>query len=86
MSKNPINYPVSGEPPEARARLGDRPGVQRLTVNRAEAASMLGISERLLWTWTNAGQIPHVRIGARVLYPVEALRQWLDDQTQARDR
>jgi len=86
MSKKSTNQSVSGEPPEAGARPGDHNEVQRLTVSRAEAALMLGISERLLWTWTNAGQIPHVRIGARVLYPVEALRQWLDDQTQARDR
>jgi excisionase family DNA binding protein len=41
---------------------------------------MLGISERLLWTWTHAGTIPHVRIGSRVLYPVEQLRQWLSQQ------
>jgi hypothetical protein len=38
---------------------------------------MLGISERLLWTWTNMKRIPHVRIGARVLYPVHLLREWL---------
>jgi excisionase family DNA binding protein len=49
----------------------------RLTVSRAEAARMLGISERLLWTWTKSGLIPHVRIGTRVLYPVEQLRAWL---------
>lgn len=48
-----------------------------LAVGRRAAAVMLGISERLLWTWTNAGTIPHVRIGVRVLYPVEALRAWL---------
>lgn len=58
----------------------------RLTVNRKEAAAMLGISERLLWTWTNAGHVPHVRIGARVLYPIEALRQWLDEQTSGNGR
>lgn len=50
----------------------------RLTVNRQEAAVMLGISERLLWTWTKSGMIPHVRIGTRVLYPVEQLRIWLN--------
>lgn len=55
---------------------------ERLTVNRREAAAMLGISERLLWTRTNAGEIPHVRIGSRVLYPVDELKQWLSDQTQ----
>jgi excisionase family DNA binding protein len=54
--------------------------LDRLSVNRREAAAMLGISERLLWTWTNAGTIPHVRIGTRVLYPVEQLRLWLSKQ------
>lgn len=52
----------------------------RLAVSRREAALMLGISERLLWTWTNAGAIPHIRIGSRVLYPVEQLRRWICQQ------
>lgn len=52
-----------------------------LAVNRRTAAAMLGISERLLWTWTNSGRVPHARIGARVLYPVELLRAWLRKQT-----
>ncbi|MFA6044469.1 MAG: helix-turn-helix domain-containing protein [Phycisphaerales bacterium] len=51
-----------------------------LAVGRVEAAAMLGISERLLWTWTKSGLIPHVRIGSRVLYPVEQLRIWLNKQ------
>lgn len=54
----------------------------RLEVGRAEAAEMLGISERLLWTWTNAGSIPHVRIGARALYPVDELRRWLEQHAR----
>ncbi len=58
----------------------------RLTVNRQEAAVMLGISERLLWTMTNAGKIPHVRIGTRVLYPVDALCEWLEQQTNGNGR
>jgi excisionase family DNA binding protein len=57
-----------------------------LAVNRREAAAMLGISERLLWTWTNTGTIPHVRIGTRVLYPVEQLRQWLERQASPSGR
>lgn len=61
------------------------PTQNRLTVNRSEAAALLGISERLLWTWTNAGRIPHLRIGARVLYPLDGLRQWLEEQTQSSD-
>ncbi len=54
---------------------------ERLTINRREAAEMLGISERLLWTLTNAGEVPHLRLGSRVLYPVEALRQWIEERT-----
>jgi excisionase family DNA binding protein len=57
--------------------------VPRLAVGRREAASMLSISERLLWTWTNAGIIPHVRLGTRVLYPVDRLREWLAQQATA---
>ena len=56
----------------------NKPTPAALAVSRREAAAMLGISERLLWTWTNASKIPHVRIGTRVLYPVEQLRRWLD--------
>lgn len=64
------------------AQNPERGGTEKLTVNRREAATMLGISERLLWTWTNAGEIPHVRIGTRVLYPVNTLREWLEDQAR----
>lgn len=56
-------------------------GSSKLTVSRRDAAQMLGISERLLWTWTKAGHIPHLRIGTRVLYPVEQLRRWLNERT-----
>lgn len=59
---------------------------ERLAVGRKEAAEMLGISERLLWTWTNAKTIPHVRIGTRVLYPVEELRRWLEDRARNNSR
>ncbi len=58
----------------------------RLTVNRREAAQMLGISERLLWTLTNAGEVPHIRLGARVLYPVKALNEWIEERTSGSDR
>ena len=47
---------------------------------------MLGISERLLWTWTNAKTIPHVRIGTRVLYPVAQLRSWLEERAKTNSR
>jgi excisionase family DNA binding protein len=50
-----------------------------LAMRPREAAAALGISERLLWEWTNRGEIPHVRIGKAILYPVDVLRRWLDE-------
>jgi len=47
-----------------------------------EAAKALGVSERTLWTWTRQRAIPHVRRGKTILYPVDMLRRWLDEQTK----
>lgn len=48
-------------------------------LNAREAARFLGISLRTLFTWTNRKEdaIPHLRIGSRVLYPLELLREWI---------
>lgn len=48
-----------------------------------EAAAALGVSERTLWTWMHQGDVPHVRRGKTVLYRVESLRRWLEDQAAA---
>ncbi len=45
-----------------------------------EAARALGIGERLLWSKTNAGEIPHLRIGRAIVYPVGMLQDWLAEQ------
>jgi excisionase family DNA binding protein len=50
----------------------------RLSLRPREAARALGISERSLWTLTKANEVPHTRLGKSVLYPVDALRRWLD--------
>lgn len=53
-----------------------------LAMRPREAAKALGISERLLWDWTNKGVVPHVRLGKAILYPVDSLREWLKKQAQ----
>jgi excisionase family DNA binding protein len=53
-----------------------------LAMRPREAAKALGISERLLWEWTNQGVVPHVRLGKRIVYPVDSLREWLRQQAQ----
>lgn len=53
---------------------GGHPARQALEI---AAARMLSISTRTLWKLTSRGEIPCVRVGRRVLYEVEQLRQWL---------
>lgn len=54
-----------------------------LAVRPRQAAALLGISERTLWSWTKDGIIPAVRVGRLVLYPVEQLRAWLHERSAA---
>lgn len=58
------------------APLGDT----RLALRPAEAARMLGLGERKLWSMTRQGLLPHLRCGRAILYPVEQLKTWLAEQ------
>ncbi|MEW4564872.1 helix-turn-helix domain-containing protein [Bremerella sp. JC770] len=53
-----------------------------ILVGADKAAPLLSISRRLLWTLTQAGEIPHTRIRNRVLYSPRKLREWIDRQSQ----
>lgn len=64
----------------ANKHVENTPAEAKLAVSAREAAAMLGISERLLWTWTRSGKVPHLRLGVRVLYPVDLLRAWINEQ------
>lgn len=56
----------------------------RLAMRPKEAAKALGIGERLLWSMTNRGEIPHLKLGKAVLYPVLELQRWLSERAQKR--
>jgi len=56
---------------------GNKPETPCLALRPREAAKALGISERLLWEWTDRGEVPHIRLGKAILYPVDSLRDWL---------
>lgn len=45
-----------------------------------EAADLLRISERTLWTLTQQGSIPSVRVGRSVRYDQSDLAEWIDSQ------
>lgn len=53
-----------------------------LLVDRKEASRLLNLSLRKLDAATKAGRIPCVRIGRRVLYSVDALREWISEQSR----
>jgi excisionase family DNA binding protein len=53
----------------------------RLTLRPAEAATVLGVSDRTLRAMLPA--LPHFRVGTMVLIPVEGLRQWVSDRAHA---
>lgn len=55
-----------------------------LALRPREASSSLGVSERTLWEWTQRGDVPHIRRNKTILYPVDALRRWLDEQATAK--
>ncbi len=44
-----------------------------------EAAALLGVSKWLLLQQTKRGQIPHKRIGRRLLYSRARLLEWLSE-------
>ena len=55
-------------------------GAVRLLLSIREAAGLLGVCERTIWTLTKERQLPHVRIGRRVLFSRKALHEWIAQQ------
>jgi len=56
----------------------------KLAVDVRDAARMLSISERALWSLTSPrGPVPAVRLGRSVRYGVRALEEWLAAQQNA---
>ena len=47
----------------------------RLAVSMREAAGMLSISERSVWTLVNRGELRSFRVGRSVRIPIDALRE-----------
>ena len=60
--------------------MTDRAPVERLALRPKEAAEALGLSERKLRELTP--ELPHIRRGGVILYPVGALERWLEDQAR----
>jgi excisionase family DNA binding protein len=52
--------------------------IEPLTVSLATAARLLGVSDRHIRSHLH--EIPHIRLGGRLLFQVESLRRWLADR------
>ena len=52
----------------------------RLALTLSESARALGISERHLRSCLH--EIPHTRIGRRIIIPVDTLREWLNERVR----
>lgn len=53
---------------------------EKLAYNSKEAAAALGVSLPTFYDLSNRADFPVVRVGRRVLVPVEGLRAWLEKE------
>ncbi len=57
-----------------------RTGEDRLYLSIREVADRLRVTSARAYQMAQAGVLPHVRRGRRVLIPVEAWRRWIDQE------
>ena len=55
---------------------------QPLLISPRDAAQALGISERTLWTITQRGDLPHLKIGRLVRYSITDVQNWIEQTKQ----
>lgn len=53
----------------------------RLAVNAHELSRLTGLSTDTIYTLKSQGRVPYIKIGRRVLFPVNAIEKWLDENT-----
>lgn len=53
--------------------------IEKGVYNRKETAVYLGMAENTLLKLLNNGTIPHIRAGRRILVPIKALDEWLNN-------
>ena len=56
-----------------------KPPVEKLALNVDEVSELLGISPRLVFKLTKEKKLPHKKLGKRLVYPLAAIRRYLDD-------
>ena len=59
-----------------------KPEAVKVLLSFKEAAAALGVSVGTVTKMRKKGEIKHVRIGVRVLFPVADLKRWIDEHTE----
>ena len=54
----------------------------QLAVSVKQAAKLIGVGKNTMYAAVAAGDVPHVKVGRRILIPVARLEQWLEENTQ----
>jgi len=73
------------EPPSSGAAGATSVSHERLTLTVEEAAAALGISRAFAYEAVTRNQIPHIRIGRRILVPRAALQRMLDGLEESKE-
>jgi len=63
---------------DALERLQNLRYETKWTVDVEEAAQLLGIDKNTVYEYCRQKQIPHIKLGKRILIPTLALMKWLE--------
>ena len=66
-------------------RANEMPRRPALLLTAQQTAGALAISPRKLWGMTASGEIPHIRLGRCVRYPLDDLQFWIAEQKKGGD-
>lgn len=53
--------------------------VERSTITVKEVAKYIGISHDMVYKMVRQRQIPHIRIGSRIIFKIDSIDAWLDE-------
>ena len=55
---------------------------EKLCYTAQELSVQLGLSLSKVRLMTRQQKIPHIRVGRRIIYPVKAINQWIEDSRE----
>jgi excisionase family DNA binding protein len=67
----------------AQKTMKNQNSIDRLSFSVLETAKTLGVSSRTVHNLVKQGDIPHFRVGQRVLIPADALREFIAQRTKS---